>query len=140
MTDFGRIDRICRHLTDADRHVTDDAALNRLITAITRSDPELLRGHLRATHTIFDSFYIALTESGDLDMNNLSFLIEAFGIYYSIFNDFENAKKFETGFLELFRTKTFESSGMVRNAWLAVLPRIYRLPSRPLGIERRRFF
>lgn len=134
-----RIDHICKHLTDPDRHVSDDAALNRLITHLLKMSEEHTESfisHLAQSPGVFDSFYIALTEPDDLNINNVAFLNETFGIYYALYNRFDDSKRFETAFFNLFSNETFKSSGTLRNAWLVALPRMYRLPSKPISMEQ----
>ena len=122
MSQIDNINKICRLLTEEGRHVTDDAALNRLLTHVeTNSD---LKSKLSNVSDLWNIFDRVITDGESLPPNNSSFLIQLFGLITT--EDTINSPVVKK-FIHLNQTDWFNSSGSLRNAWLIVLPGIYRL-------------
>ena len=122
MTQIDNINKICRLLTEEGRHVTDDAALNRLLTHVETNSG--LRSKLTKIQDLWNIFDRVITDGESLPPNNSSFLIQLFGLITTEDTiDTSTVQKF----INLNETDWFKASGSLRNAWLLVLPGIYRL-------------
>ena len=122
MTQIDNINKICRLLTEEGRHVSDDAALNRLLTHVETNSA--LRSKLAKIQDLWNIFDRVITDGESLPPNNSSFLIQLCGLLTSkITINSTTVQKF----IDLYQTDWFKSSGSLRNAWLLVLPGIYRL-------------
>ena len=122
MSQIDNINKICRLLTEEGRHVTDDAALNRLLTHVETNSG--LRSKLTKIQDLWNIFDRVITDGESLPPNNSSFLIQLFGLITTEDTiDTSTVQKF----INLNETDWFKASGSLRNAWLLVLPGIYRL-------------
>jgi len=122
MTQIDNINKICRLLTEEGRHVTDDAALNRLLTHVETDSG--LRSKLAKIPDLWNIIDRVITDGESLPPNNSSFLIQLCGLITTkITINSTTIQKF----INLNQTDWFKSSGSLRNAWLLVLPGIYRL-------------
>ena len=122
MSQIDNINKICRLLTEEGRHVTDDAALNRLLTHVETNSG--LRSKLTKIQDLWNIFDRVITDGESLPPNNSSFLIQLFGLITTEDTiDTSTVQKF----INLNETDWFKASGSLRNAWLLVLPSIYRL-------------
>ena len=122
MSQIDNINKICRLLTEEGRHVTDDAALNRLLTHVETNSG--LRSKLTKIQDLWNIFDRVITDGESLPPNNSSFLIQLFGLITTEDTiDTSTVQKF----INLNQTDWFKASGSLRNAWLLVLPGIYRL-------------
>ena len=122
MNQIDNINKICRLLTEEGRHVSDDAALNRLLTLIENNSD--LRSKLANMTDLWNIFDRVITDGESIPPNNSSFLIQLFGLITS--EDTINSPIVQK-FIQLNQTDWFKSSGSLRNAWLIVLPTLYRL-------------
>ena len=122
MNQIDNINKICRLLTEEGRHVSDDAALNRLLTLIENNSD--LRSKLANITDLWNIFDRVITDGESIPPNNSSFLIQLFGLITT--EDTINYPIVQK-FIHLNQTDWFKSSGSLRNAWLIVLPTLYRL-------------
>ena len=129
---LSRIDKISQSLTHPNRQVTDDAALNRLITAISKiskNNPTSLAEFLATSPAILSCFEKSF-RNPDLNEKNLAFLIECYGILCEHFSD--------SSAVELFKkfpeTDEFVNSGLLRNAWILALPNVFAF-TRQISLE-----
>ena len=122
MTQIDNINKICRLLTEEGRHVTDDAALNRLLTHVETDSG--LRSKLAKIPDLWNIIDRVITDGESLPPNNSSFLIQLCGL---ITTEITINSTTIQKFINLNQTDWFKSSGSLRNAWLLVLPGIYRL-------------
>ena len=121
---LNRIDKISENLTHANRQVTDDAALNRLVTAISqisKNHPDLIKNFLKTSPKILSCFQKSF-KNPDFNEKNIAFLIECYGIFCA---HFENQAELLDLYKTFPETDEFRSSGLLRNAWVLALPNVF---------------
>merc|ERR1711892_485942 len=111
---------ICDKLAHAGRQVSDDSALNRLLTLVDSSEPLKLALVENSTRLLAIADKV-MAIGDELPDKNVVFILSIYGILTEC-----TPNQLVTRFIELFNGDWFAQSGSLRNVWLAVVVRVYR--------------